>query len=445
MDAGRNESMNKWIVIFIFICFLIYPICVTHADDSRKIRAVSLKVLQQESSRSCKTNGSCPEVISKMASLTKITGYIIDKKNRDIILVGEVDSDLSPILLEDFVVALRNAWLKYAVLKGRAHYYSNPGCSIDPDPLTITRLKAIKFKNSDPDNALKEWDHICRSPQTVRVIGIPFDSHFAFVMVKADYDMKRIVNGSDQLGIEGFNSLMDRRMEIHKEEILRKENTDRARSSMNRFWFYPDENKYWEDAGIVNIEQSKVILLTEEEFLDHQGTIVGKNRPDPLAKEFCEDFGKRYSDISEKRPIYSELENLFNLVTIAKIIKAKSSNNEAGLNLTYLVEKYHLPHHNVERQLPGLSCVKEYKYRKEYSDGYEIYHSALQSCGGVGIEINVNKKQFTKDKSGKLRKVRAVVLSNRPSQSTLYWDVANKQAIDKEKLYWDMPLRDKTP
>jgi len=54
-----------------------------------------------------------------LCGITRIDGYVIDKENHDIILIGETDPKLPTLYLDDFVVALRNVWLKYAKLKGK--------------------------------------------------------------------------------------------------------------------------------------------------------------------------------------------------------------------------------------------------------------------------------------------------------------------------------------
>jgi hypothetical protein len=310
------------------------------ADDPPKKRALSLRVLQQQAANSCTKNGLCPSVISNMAGLTKITGYIVDKKNQDIIVIGEVSSDSRPILLEDFVVAMKNAWLKYSILRGNTRYYSNPGCSIDPDPSVMRRLSAINFGGSSSTHSMREWEAICRMPQNVRVMGIPFDSHFASVIVDADYDMKKIVDGSDSLNITDFMSLMDMRLEVAKKQYLQNVRSFGSQMFMNRFWFFPGDNKYREDSDVVLIEDSSVVLLTEAEYFDNRGGISGRNHPDPLAKEFCGSFSTKYQEIAQERPIYFELMNLFRLVAVAKIMKMKLSHAEAGLNLDYFLEKY---------------------------------------------------------------------------------------------------------
>jgi len=403
-----------------------------------KGRAVSLRVLQ-ERLKACQKKGPCPKELLELAGLTRIIGYVVDEKNHDIILLGQVNLDLPPIYLDDFVVALRNTWLKYAVLKGNTYYYSDPGCSIDPNPKVIERLKnagehILKASSvSEIERAIERWHDICRSPQWVRVLGIPFDTRFAWVMVKADYDMKKLADGSDSISVPRFASLTGITLDKAKEDVLQGRPISIPFSSMNRFWFYPGENCYVQEKGVVTIKQCQVMLLTEEEYLNKRGEIVGKGRPNSLAKSFAENFTVEYAEVAKQRPIYTELENLFRFVALAKIIKFKSPHQEAKLDLGYLLDRYPISKTSVSRHLKGRSNVGRFEHRRDFPGGYQIAQLRLPSCGGVGIDIQISKRNFAKDTTGNLAKLRAIVLETRSSPDALFWDYPRKKKEELEK------------
>ncbi len=395
--------------------------------------AVSLRVLQQRL-KVCLQEDSCSQAaLLQLAGLRRIIGYVVDEANHDLILVGEKDDSLPPLYLEDFIIALKNTWMQYAQLKGNTYYYSNPGCSIDPDPRIINRLQTTgqhilgSSSQSDIERTIQQWHETCQSPQNVRVLGIPFDTRFAWVMVKADYDMKRLVDGSDSLGTSGFVSLTDMTLETAKKDIVQGRSISIPLSSMNRFWFYPGENRYLEDQGVITIEQSPVVLLTEEEYLGKKGKIVGKGHADQLAQEFVEDFTANYAELAKQRPIYTELENLFRFVALAKIMKYKDAVSDAGIDLDYLLESVQIHQTRVARQLPGRSNVKGFEHKQEFANGYRINRLWLPSCGGVGIEITFSQRNFLKDTSGRLAELKAMVLKARPTPDALVWGYPNLQ------------------
>lgn len=429
----QGRSSRKFPICVVTLLLTLFMVAGAQAADPKqasdqpsKGRAVSLKVLEERVKR-CMAKRKCPENILELCGLKKIHGFVIDEKNRDLILVGKVDTTTSPPLyLEDFVIAFRNVWWKYAPLKGNTYYYSAPGCSIDPNPETIQRLQQVGSRilsgAGEMENTLHKWDTICGEPQTVRVLGTPFDTHFAKITVDADYYMKRLVNGSVSLAIDGFESLTDMTLNNAKEDVIQNRPISMPLSCLNRFWFFPGENRYVEDKGVVLIKRCQVKLLTEEEFLTKRGQVAGTGQANPLAQTFSENFSAKYKEISQKKPIYTELESLFRFVALAKVMRHKDALSEAGVNLDYLLNRYPIRRTYVNRTLPGLSHVKGFEHRRDFPGGYQIAQLSLPSCGGVSIDIRISKANFVRDKTGRLLELRQAVLKARPSLDALYWD-----------------------
>lgn len=389
------------------------------STTSEQMRAVSLRVLQGKLAF-CVPEGQLPDEFEHICGLTVVSGYVIDNESNDMILFGRVDPQRPPLHMEDLAVALRNAWLKYATVRGNTRYYADPGCSIDPDPIVIQELQTAANAISQgkvEEDVLKNWDSVCSRPQAVRTMGIPATTHFANVLVDADYFMKRLVDGSESLGLESFTSLLDMTLAQAKEEILADGRTTIPVESMNRFWFYPGQNRYAEDTGIVEIEKCPVILLTEQEHLARD-KIAGTGRVNPLAQKFADSFSTRYNQIAEKKPIYYELEGLFRTVALAKIAKYRN----AGVDLDYLLNQFPLSQADVRPTLPGISNLKQFEHRWDLPNGYKILQLWLPSCGGVDIGINVTASNFVHDQTGRLHKVRRALLSARSSPQALYWD-----------------------
>ena len=436
---------SVWIIILFAVVFMTVLSCeVKEPTTTDKIkgsqttekgkavikgngRAISLRVLQ-EKVKDCISDGTCPENILQLGGIKKITGYVIDKKNRDLILIGNVDDTSPALYLEDFMIALRNTWMKYAELKGNTYYYSNPGCSIDPDASVLKALQQAGdkiFNNPDPADVqknLNEWHSICGQHQQVQVFGIPHDTRFSEIMVEADYYMKRLVDGSVTLDIEGFTSLTDMALSTIREDIAQGRQISIPLVSLNRFWFYPGKNSFLEDEGVIFINRSDVKLLNEEEFLTKKGEMVGTGRPDPLAQRFAENFSAKYAPIAEQKPIYAELEGLFRFVALARIIKYKKAISEAGINLDYLLNECPIQNIHVNRTLPGISNIKEFTHKSETRGGYSVLYLWLPSCGGVSIDLKITENNISKDGSGRMARMRNAVLSARQSYHSLFWD-----------------------
>lgn len=433
---GEEKTMRlraRLVVALFSVVLLQSHLCAQNqpTDASTvQMRAVSLRVLQSKLALSA-SEGGTPDELAFLCGLTVISGYVIDNNSNDMILFGRVDPQRPRLHVEDLAVALRNAWFKYAKQQGHTIYYADPGCSIDPDPAVIQELRnAAKtmLQGEVEESALKNWGDVCGRPQTVRTMGIPAATHFAKVIVDADYYMKRLVDGSESLGLEGLTSLLDMTMTQAKEEILQSGKTSIPVESMNRFWFYPGQNRYAEDAGVVEIEKCPVVLLTELEHLA-KDRITGTGRVNPLAQNFARSFSTSYNQVAEKRPLYYELEGLFRAVALAKIAKFKS----VAVDFKCLLEHLPLVQTDVPPTLPGLSNARQFEHRWDVPNGYKIVRLCLPSCGGVDIGINVTASSFHHDQTGRLLRMKQALLSARSSSEALYWDFVLKTPYQPEQ------------
>jgi hypothetical protein len=418
--------MTRVFIVLAWAVFFLFTTSSLAWAEDYPIRALSLKALQQRLG-SCMPGGSCREELLKLGGLTRIRGYVLDDAGNDLVLFGEVEPESPPLYTEDLAVALRNAWLKYAELKGDVRYYSYPGCSLDPDPILLRRLEEIGDKlfsdssSGKPESELAKWQTLCTQPQTVSVKGVPFNSHFARVMVDADYYAKRLVDGSASLLLDGFENLVDMTLDSVRQDISKNQPITVPASCLNRFEFCPGENKYKYDDGIVLIDQCPVFLLTEEQYLTTNNEISGRGRPDPLAEKFASDFTRQYPKIARQKPIYRELENLFRFVALAKIMKLNQVDDQVDLD--YLLDQAPVSRVKVDQTLPGISQVKELRHRWDFPDRSETLQLWLPSCGGVSMRIEVNPEDRLKEKRGELTALRESITKSRPSGDVLFWDV----------------------
>lgn len=379
--------------------------------------AVSLRVLQRRLA-ACIPSGACPATLLELAGLTRLDGVVRGADAADWILIGASEPSRPALRTEDFAVALRATWIRYGERRGDTIYYSSPGCSIDPQPDTIARLEQVS-RQIDQDGDLEAWHAVCRRPQAVRVLGIPFDTHFAKVAVEADYFAKRLVDGSVTVSVPGVTSLSDRTMDVLRREIREQHRTTSGIPWMNRFEFVGGEAAYLKDEGIARLETCPVTLITEEEFLGRGGEIRGTGKAHPLAQAFARGFTENYAKIAEERPIYRELEGLFRHVAIAAILKEAAA--DAGLE--YLLDTFPIPRTEVPRTVEGLSNVKRFEHRWRNGDIEHTLALRLPSCGGV--QVNPAPKPVAARPSDGLREVRAAILAARPSPEDLAWTLAS--------------------
>lgn len=404
--------------------FLVLTSCTTPDPIPRaveEIRAISLNSLQQ-TLKTCLPNNSCSAEALQLGGIRRLSGVIVDEGG-DLILFGRVDPNLPPLHLDDFVVALRSAWLKYGELKGNIFEYTTPGCSIDPSDENVRNLHAIgqQIGNANSfvarEKYIAEWKRECEKEQVVKVLGIPFDTHFAQVMVKADYDLKQLSDGTDFVNVPGFVSLSDKAMHDVTTALSQRQKIVLPGFSLNRFWLYPGENVYEEDAGLFFLKDSPVTLQTELMHSDRGGRVSGSGTMEPDAYRFVTDFTLLYGKIAYDKTVYQELEALFRFVSIAGLIKEKVGNNSA-FDLSYLLDGYQVTETPVARTLAGRHSVKEYSEKREEAGGYSEVRLWLPSCGGVDIAV---EKRLNRNKTGLLGRLRDVIVGSKPAAGTLQW------------------------
>ncbi len=372
--------------------------------------AVSLRVLQQR----LRKGGGPTQRLLTLGGLRRVDGYILDQSRGDVILFGVTDSTLPELRTEDFAVALRNTWLRYVRMEGGARIYAHPGCTIDPTPAVLGDLEQLGAASGQDQTAFaRAWCQKCSAPQAVRVFGVPVDSHFAKVMVEADYFMKRLSDGSANLGVPGFQSLMDMLMAIAREDVAGDRPVSLPGTLMNRFWLSAGQTRYGEDAGAVAFEECQVVLLTEEERLV-AGGVRGRGRPHPLARAFANSFTSRYAEVADRKPIYREA--LYRFVALARILKSHGVDAE----LAFLLDEFAVPRIDLRPTVPGLANVRTAEYRRALSQGYQTVRLCLPSCGGVHISPEPRASARASRSLERLRHIKAAALEARPADAVAW-------------------------
>ncbi len=126
--------------------------------------------------------------------------------------------------------------------------------------------------------------------QTVTIKGIPTSTHFARVLVEADYRMKLIGIGLERLPIR-MPSYVDR---ANPNSV--------AANALERWYFQPnyDGVAVSEDGLAMKINERGVQLVGANERVANGGTRVAAGRVNKASQAFCQDFTKSYPLIAER-------------------------------------------------------------------------------------------------------------------------------------------------
>jgi len=163
---------------------------------------LSLKKLAAECSRAQKDGAKLSAALRNLHGFTWFVGYLVDDGNGDVVLLGVKDPTRPPLDIDCLATAIKAAYSD-----------SVPYCSLEVDPNPEVQKSIVR--------------------------GVPWNTYWADVMIRADYDMKRLGQGQLDPSIKGFKS-----QEKLLEEILAMEGfpAEGQPSSAkgdyeNRWWF----------------------------------------------------------------------------------------------------------------------------------------------------------------------------------------------------------------
>ena len=179
------------------------------------LRKVSLRKLEAAIDASLESGKELPDEIKYLAGLQQIEYVFVYPDERDIILAGPgegwkvdargyvvgVTTGRPVLLLDDLLVSLRTA---------RRAARGGISCSIDPTAEGLTQLRAHVSKLRTIGNPRQTASGIeeALGMQQISVRGVPDSSHFARVLVAADYRMKRIAMNFEKSPVAGLPSFL---------------------------------------------------------------------------------------------------------------------------------------------------------------------------------------------------------------------------------------------
>jgi hypothetical protein len=146
--------------------------------------------------------------------------------------------------------------------------------------------------------------------QTVRIMGVAPTTHFAQVLVEADYRMKLIGIGLEPPLVK-MTTFID------------KADPSSARNALMRWFFIPDYKcvKVAENGEAMELVGDGVKLVDEREAVAADGkrsVVGGKNL---ASTAFTATFTQKYPEIAAKKPIYAQLRNLVDLTVAAAFLQ----------------------------------------------------------------------------------------------------------------------------
>jgi hypothetical protein len=235
--------------------------------------------------------------------------------------------------------------------------------------------------------------------QDITVGGVPATSHFAHVLVAADYRMKRLAMNFDPSPVQGLPSYLH----------MASAGGRGVQNVMPRWWLAASyEPVLTDETGLsFELRGQGVKAMTESDALAVDGSRKHTGKSSPAAKKWAKAMTDHYEKLSVKEPIFGELRNMMDLAVIGALIVKENLLAKAGLELTMLVDDASLP-------AVKLDVPKEVDSKASLVDKRGKY--IISVSGGVKIESW--QIADTKEISPELAPARETAMTG---QSTAWW------------------------
>jgi len=306
------------------------------------MRMISLRGMEEALEAAVRNNqGALPDELRYMAGLQRIEYVFVVPERNDVVLAGpgegwKVDDQANivgittgrPVLrLDDFMAALR------AVQEARRGGIS---VSIDPTEKGYQQLQTLlneqrrsrrtpQFATLEP--AMRE----AFGNQQIKILGVPTTSHFARVMVAADYKMKRLAMKLDPSPVKGLTSFVD----------LVKNARNIAPDVNPRWWLACNYEPLVrsEDSLAWQLRGPGVKAMTEDEFVDANGRVRSDGSKNPMAQKWADQLTEHYEELSKKDIVFGELRNIMDMCVIAALLEKEQLLERAGCSIPLLTDQ----------------------------------------------------------------------------------------------------------
>ncbi|MEM6979251.1 MAG: DUF1598 domain-containing protein [Planctomycetota bacterium] len=308
------------------------------------LRKVSLPRLEKAVMRSIDEGNGLSDDLIATAGLTSVDYVFFYPETGDIVLAGPaegfvtdgagrmvgIESGLPSVLLEDLIVALR----AYAPGAEPTKIIS---VSIDPTAEGLQRMQRFManlggLTGRGDTRRIVEGLKQNLGLQTVSIAGIPRETHFARVLVEADYRMKLIGIGLEQLPIpfKGY---------------VARTTPQSARNAMQRWYFQPNYEGVFvsEDRLAMRLDDHAVELVGEGERVAPDGQRVAAGGGNRASQAFCREFTEKYPLIASRVRVYAELQQLIDLAIVSAYIHKQDFYTRADWSMSLLGDESQLP------------------------------------------------------------------------------------------------------
>ncbi len=295
------------------------------ADVARtsKLRKVSLTRLERLIAERLETGAGITEDMRNLVGLTRLQYLFYYPETKEVVIAGPAEaygtnvagrviglkSGQAILQLEDLVAAIRSF-----PPSGRPTPVI--GCSIDPTEEGLAKMRDFLVRiagriQPNDDQRIARGLRDSLGLQQVTIKGIVPTSHFAQVLVEADYRMKLIGIGREASPVKISTYVQKARP------------GDVARNALQRWFFVPDYEsvKVSDDELAMELVGNGVKLVGEQELVSNDGSRSGSRYIDRASQAFVGSFTRKYNEIARKSPVFGQLRNLVDMAIAAAYLQ----------------------------------------------------------------------------------------------------------------------------
>jgi len=300
-----------------------------------KLRKISLTRLEAKLAECVATGQGITDDMRYLVGMTRIRNVFFYPETGDIVIAGPAEGYMPNIAGRVVGMHTGRAVLELQDLIAALRAFPPTGqstgamvVSIDPTQEGLARMQqflvAISGRATPSDAGriavgLKENLGL----QNVRIEGISPRTHFAQVMVEADYRMKLIGIGLENPAVKITSY------------VARANPRSVARNALQRWYFTPNYDcvRVSEDDLAMELEGDGVQLIGEDQLVQMNGGRAASGQVDRASQMFVRSFTQKYAELASKEPVYAQLRNLIDMAIAAAFIQKYDYYGQAGWNM----------------------------------------------------------------------------------------------------------------
>lgn len=311
-----------------------------------EMRRVSLTRLEAEMQKRLEAGEPITDDMKFMAGLTEIQYVFFYPESGDVVVAGPaegyaVDPSGRPVgvatgravmELQDMIVAMR----AFPPAGDQTQVIS---VSIDPTKEGLNRMQQFLSRvyqtGLNPNQTPQLVNGLQQSlgKQTVTIEGVSAKTHFAQVLVEADYRMKLIGIGLEKppVRIPSWASMANP--------------SSVSRNALQRWYFTPNYQavRVSDDHNAMELVGAGVKLVGVDELVRADGTRVASGKVDKASKTFTSTFTREYDELAKRVPVYGQLRNLVNMSIAAAYIQQQDFYGQASWDMSTFANEKLLP------------------------------------------------------------------------------------------------------